>query len=122
MSNEFGANVSRSLVERRVKTENCVSTFAVVRVVNTEIFISSIIFPFRNKQVNFTNPTFCFLGIFFWAPILVNRYEIRSVYGPGRGRTTERTRAMARARVLERTRARARARKKIGQGYGQGNG
>ena len=35
----FGVNVFRSLVERRVKTENHLSTLAVGVVVNTEIFI-----------------------------------------------------------------------------------
>ena len=42
LSKKFGVNVCCSLVERRVKTENCVSAFADVGVVNTEIFISSI--------------------------------------------------------------------------------
>ena len=42
LSNEFGASVFRSLVKRRAKTENCLSTFAVVGVVNTEIFASFI--------------------------------------------------------------------------------
>ena len=71
-----------SLVKRRVKTDNCVSIFAVVVVVNTEIFISFIKLPFRNKQFNFNNLTFCFLGTFSWAPILVNWYEICSRYDP----------------------------------------
>ena len=44
--NEFGANVFHSLVERKVKTENRLSTFAVVGVVNTEIFMGFIKLPF----------------------------------------------------------------------------
>ena len=42
LSKKFAVNVFCSLVKRRVKTENCVSAFAVVRVVNTEISISFI--------------------------------------------------------------------------------
>ena len=38
LSNEFGVNVIRSFVERKVKTKNRLSTFAVVGVVNTEIY------------------------------------------------------------------------------------
>ena len=38
LSNEFGTKV----VRRRVKTENYLSTFVVVGVVNTEIFITFI--------------------------------------------------------------------------------
>ena len=38
----FGVNVFRSLLERRVKTENHLSTLAVGVVVNTEIFMSFI--------------------------------------------------------------------------------
>ena len=37
---------------------------------------------FRNKQADVSNLTFCFLGTFFWVPIPVKRYEIRSGYGP----------------------------------------
>ena len=43
---EFGANVFHSLVEKRFKTENRLSTFPVGRAVNTEIFLSSNKFPF----------------------------------------------------------------------------
>ena len=42
----------------------------------------SLIFLFRNKHVNFNNLTFRFLGTLFWVPIPINRYEIRSEYGP----------------------------------------
>ena len=40
LSNEFGVNVLHSLVERKVKIKNRLSTFAVVGVVNSEIFMS----------------------------------------------------------------------------------
>ena len=39
-------NIFRSLAEKKVKTENPLSTFAVVGVVNTEIFMSFIKLPF----------------------------------------------------------------------------
>ena len=81
LSNEFGANVFRRFVERKVKTENRLSTFAVVGVVNIETSMSFINFLFTNIQVNPNKLTFCFLGTYFWAPIPVNRYEIRSGYG-----------------------------------------
>ena len=42
----FGANAFHNLVERKVKTENRLSTFAVIKVVNTEIFMSFIKLPF----------------------------------------------------------------------------
>ena len=42
-------------------------------------------FVFTNKQVNPNNLTYCFLEVFFWAPIPVSRYEIRSGYGPDTG-------------------------------------
>ena len=46
LSNEFGSNVFCRLAEKKVRTENCLSTFAVVGVVNTEIFMSFIKLPF----------------------------------------------------------------------------
>ena len=49
LCNEFVVNVFRSLVEMKVKTENCLSTFAVVRVVNTEIFLSFIKLSFYRQ-------------------------------------------------------------------------
>ena len=49
LSNEFGASVFRSLVERKVKTENRLFTFAVVWVVNTEVFMSFIKLPFYKQ-------------------------------------------------------------------------
>ena len=64
LSNEFGTNVFRSLVERKVKTENHLSTFAVVGVVKTESFRVSLNFLFKNMQVNL-NLIFCFWGTFF---------------------------------------------------------
>ena len=64
---EFGANVFHNLVERKGKTENRLSTFAVVVVINTEIFMSFINLPFyKNKQINPNNLTSRFLGNFFW--------------------------------------------------------
>ena len=81
--NELGVNVFRSLVETKVKTENHLSAFEVVGVVNTEILKwVSLNFLFTNKLVNLNNLTFCFLGTFFWVPTLVNRHEICSGYGP----------------------------------------
>ena len=83
LSNEFGTNLFHSLVERKVKTENHLTTFEVVGVVNTEILKwVSLNFLFTNKLVNPNNLTFCFLGTFFWVPILVNRHEICSGCGP----------------------------------------
>ena len=41
--------VLRSLVKRKVKTENCISTFPVAGVVNTEIFMSFIKHPFYKQ-------------------------------------------------------------------------
>ena len=49
LSKEFGTNVFGSLVERKVKTENRLSTFAVVGVVNTENFLSFIKLPFYKQ-------------------------------------------------------------------------
>ena len=49
LSNEFGANVFRSSVERKVKTENRPSTFPVIGVVNTEIFMSFIKLAFYKQ-------------------------------------------------------------------------
>ena len=46
LPNEVDTNVFHNLAERRVKIENCLSTFAVVGVVNNEIFISFIKLPF----------------------------------------------------------------------------
>ena len=82
LSNGFGSDVFRSLTKRKVKTENLLSTFDVIGVVNTEIFMSFIKLPFYKIQVNPNNLTFCFLGTLFWAPILVNQYEICSGYSP----------------------------------------
>ena len=45
LSNEFGAN----LAKRKVKTENHLSTFVFVGVVNTEIFMSFIKLPFYKQ-------------------------------------------------------------------------
>ena len=82
MSNEFGANVFRSSVERKVKTENRPSTFPVIGVVNTEIFMSFIKLAFY-KQTGYSQQfNFLLFGDIFWAPIPVDRYEIRSGYGP----------------------------------------
>ena len=64
--------------KEQLKTENCLSTFVVVGVVNAEIFMS--ILPFTNKQVNVSNLTFCFFKTFFQVPIPVNWYEIHSGY------------------------------------------
>ena len=45
LSNEFGTKVFHSLIERRIKTENNFSIFAVAGV-NIEIFMSFTNFPF----------------------------------------------------------------------------
>ena len=42
LSKEFGTNVFLSLVKKRAKTENPLSIFAVVEVVNMETFMSFI--------------------------------------------------------------------------------
>ena len=82
LSNEFGTNVFRSSVERKVKTENRLPTFAVVGVVNTETFMSFIKLPFY-KQTGYSQQfNSLFFGDIFWAPIPVNQYEIRSGYSP----------------------------------------
>ena len=88
LSNEFGTNLFCSSVKIKVKAENLLSifgtkyskvdSFAVVGVINTEIFIK---LPFY-KQVIPNNLMFCFLGTLFWAPIPVSQYKIRSGYGP----------------------------------------
>ena len=70
-------------LKEELKTENHLSTSAVVGVVNNEIFMSLLNFLFTNKQINVNNLTFCFLGGFFWVPIMVNKYEICFGYGPG---------------------------------------
>ena len=50
LSIEFGTKVFRSLVEKRVKAENCLSTFAVEGVTsNGEIFMSFTEFPFYKQ-------------------------------------------------------------------------
>ena len=68
----FGVNVFRSLLERRVKTENHLSTLAVGVVVNTEIFMSFIKLYFQKQTGYFQQLTFflfvCFLGHFFGRP------------------------------------------------------
>ena len=64
----------RENVERRV--ENPLTTFAVERIINRENSKSFMTFLFRSKHVNFEDLTFCFLGKFFWMPIMVNRYAI----------------------------------------------
>ena len=46
LPNEFSSNVLHRLAKRIVKTENCLSAFAVVGVINTEIFLSFIKLPF----------------------------------------------------------------------------
>ena len=45
--------------------------------------MSFIKLPFY-KQNNPNNLILCFLGTFFWVPILVNRYDISSGYGTDR--------------------------------------
>ena len=65
-----------------LKTENSLSAFVAVGLVNNEIFMSLLNFLFTNKQINVNNLTFCFSGKFFWVPTPVNRYEICSGYGP----------------------------------------
>ena len=69
--------------KEELKTGNCLPTFVAAGVVNTEIFLSFTNFIFTKKQINnVNNLTFCILGTFFWLFIQVNRYEIRSGYGP----------------------------------------
>ena len=70
--------------KEELQTENHLSTFVVVGLVNTEIFRRFIklgFFLFRNKQANVSNLTLCFLGTFFGALIPVKWYEIRSGCG-----------------------------------------
>ena len=76
LSNEFGANVFHSSVERKVKTENHPSIFAVSGVVNTKIFMSFSKLPFY-KQTGYSQQ-FKFL---FFGDIPDNQYEIHSGYG-----------------------------------------
>ena len=69
--------------KEELKTENRLSTFVVVGVVNTEIFMSFIKLPFQKQtgycqQFNFL----FFWGHFFQVPIPVNWYKICSGYGP----------------------------------------
>ena len=68
--------------KEKLKTENRLSTFVVIGVANTEIFMSFIKLLFY-KQTGYSQQfNFLFFRGIFWAPIPVNRYEIRSGYGP----------------------------------------
>ena len=73
LSNEFGAKLFQSLVERRVKTENYLSIFtenylsifAFVGVLNTGIFMSFIKLSFWKQTGYFQQFNFLFFGVIF---------------------------------------------------------
>ena len=68
LCNEFGTNVFCSFVERKVKTVNHLSTFAVVGVVNTEIFISFIKLSFYKHTRKSQQFNILFFGNIFLGP------------------------------------------------------
>ena len=71
----------RSFVKR--KTKNALFTFAVEGFINKENMESFIKLLCGSKLINLKKFAFDFLKTFFLVPISVNRYEIRSRYGPG---------------------------------------